>query len=182
MKTKEDMIQRYEELYMDMVNSHNPKKMMVFGEAEKWVFKDLVKVHPEMADAWLDHLEAICWNNYLSEKEALNISKKIVNQDGSKGFHWDYNTFISVVEKLGGKSEEKPYYNSYALWATANMIYSDHANSITLDMGYNTIQEVPAEKMAMSCYRKAIEKLKDVDRPNFVRVYFKDTIYGEYTM
>ena len=28
------------------------------------------------------------------------------------------------------------------------------------------------EKMALSCYRKAVEKLKDQDRPRFVRWYF----------
>ena len=67
---------------------------------------------------------------------------------------------------------EKPYYNCYALWVTANMIYSDHANSVAEDMGYPNPEAVPNEKMALSMYRKAVEQLKDVDRPKFVREYF----------
>ena len=101
----------------------------------------------------------------------------IVNQDGSKGFHWDYNVFTSAVKQLGGRVEDKPYYNSYALWATANMIYSDHAESIAEDMGYEKPINVPNDKMALSCYKKALEKLKDVDNEDFVRDYFRRKMY-----
>jgi hypothetical protein len=52
------------------------------------------------------------------------------------------------------------------------MIYSDHAQSVAEDMGMSTPEAVPNEKMALSMYRKAVEKLKDVDRPKFVREYF----------
>ena len=65
-----------------------------------------------------------------------------------------------------------PYYNCYALWVMANMLYSDHAQSVAEDMGYKTPAEVLNEKMALSMYKKAVEKLKDVDRPHFVRQYF----------
>lgn len=53
------------------------------------------------------------------------------------------------------------------------MIYSDHAQSIAEDMGYKSPKEVPNEKMAVSIYKKALEKLKDADRPRFVREYFR---------
>jgi hypothetical protein len=53
------------------------------------------------------------------------------------------------------------------------MIYSDHAQSIAEDMGQRSPNEVPNEKMALSCYKKAVEKLKDPDRPRFVREYFE---------
>lgn len=178
MKTKEELTERYDELYQIMATSKDPDKMQVFGETEKWVFHDIAKRDLEYAESWLSHLEAICWNNYLSEKEATNISKNIVNQDGSKGFHWAFDTFAATVNAVGGVIQESPYYNSYALWAVANMIYSDHAKSIALDMGFKTPQEVSAEKMAISCYRKAIEKLKDPDRKCFVRNYFKEQMYG----
>jgi hypothetical protein len=39
-------------------------------------------------------------------------------------------------------------------------------------MGYPNPEAVPNEKMALSMYRKAVEQLKDVDRPKFVREYF----------
>lgn len=175
--TKEQMIERYEELYAKMKSSKEVKNMQVFGEATTWLFKETAKAHPEMAESFLSHIESMCWQNYLSEKEMLNIGKHIVNQDGTKGFHWAYDTFIKAVESLGGVKEEKPYYNCYALAAVANMEYSDHAISIAMDMGYKTPAEVPNEKMALSCYRKAVEKLKDVDEGFRARKYFKHSMY-----
>ena len=74
-------------------------------------------MHPEMAMSWLSHLEAMFWNNFLSETEVVNIGKTMINEDGVKGFHWGHDTFVSAVKQLGGIPEEKPYYNSYALCA-----------------------------------------------------------------
>lgn len=180
--TKEQMIDRYEELYHKMATSKEPKYMHIFGEAEKYMFKEVAKMNPEMADNWLSHLEAVCWSNYLSEKEAKNIGMRIVNQDGSKGFHWTHDVFTKAVESLGGVVEEKPYYNSYALYVTANTIYSDHALSIAMDLGYKEPKEVPNEKMALSVYRKAVEKLKDIDGGFQVRKYFKGKMYADSPM
>lgn len=182
MMTKEQMIERYDELYIKMAGSKDVKNMHIFGSASTWVFKELAKVHPDMAENWLSHLEAVCWNNYLSDKEAMNIGKRIINQDGTKGFHWNHDVFTKAVESLGGVVEEKPYYNSYALCVVANMVYSDHALSIAMDMGYNTAGEVPNEKMALSCYRKAVEKLKDIDGGFQVRKYFKNKMYDNSPM
>lgn len=182
MMTKEQMIERYDELYIKMAGSKDVKNMHIFGSASTWMFKELAKVHPEMAENWLSHLEAICWENYLSQNEAMNISRRIINQDGSKGFHWNHDVFIKAVESLGGVIEDKPCYNSFALCVTANMIYSDHAQSIAMDMGYKTAGEVPNEKMALSCYRKAVEKLKDIDGGFQVRKYFKNKMYDNSPM
>lgn len=167
-----EILERYEELYEDMANSGNKDKMMAFGEAERCMFKKLAKEHPAMAQMWLDKLEAMHWKNYLSKAEAEEIAGKLVNQNGRVGAHWGYESFKAAVESLGGKTFEKPYYNCYALWITANMIYSDHANSVAEDMGMSSPEAVPNEKMALSMYKKAVEKLKDVDRPKFVRDYF----------
>lgn len=179
MKTREEMTARYEELYNKMKSSRDVKNMKIFGDAEHYVFNEVARVHPELAENWLSHLEAVCWDNYLSQNEAANISKRTINQDGTKGFHWSHEIFVSAVKKLGGVVEEKPYYNSYALCVTANVIYSDHANSIALDMGYKNPHEVPNEDMALSCYRKAVEKLKDIDAGFHVRMYFKKKMYND---
>lgn len=175
--TKEEMISRYEELYMKMVTSKDPKNMKIFGESEKWMFKEIAKVHPDMAQNWLSHLEAVCWNNYLNDKEALNISKKMKNADGTTGFHWSYDVFMKAVASLGVMVEDKPYYNSYALCVTANMIYSDLSETIADDMGYKKSSEVPNDKMALSCYKKAVAYLKDKDGNFKVREYFKKSMY-----
>lgn len=179
MKTKEEMIARYLQLYDKMKESKDPKDMKIFVEAEKWVFKQLAASHPDLADKWLSQLEAVCWDNYLSECEAQNISKRMENQDKTKGFHWQLDPFTKAVTGMGGCTEKHPEYNAYALLATANMVYSDHARSIAEDMGYKSPTEVPNEKMLRSCYNKAVEKLCDADRGFNVRKYFKHTMYGE---
>lgn len=180
--TKEQMMDEYEMYAHKIIKSENTKHMKVLGEVCEWLFSQAAAKMPEVAESALSHLAATDWNNYLSEREAMNIGKRIVNQDGTKGFHWPYEMFIKAVESLGGVVESKPCYNSYALTAVANMIFSDHANSIAEDMGYKTAAEVPNEKMALSCYKKAIEKLKDSDNPSWVRKYFKGKMYDNSPM
>ena len=176
---REQMIERYDELYGVMKSSRDTEKMKIFGEAEKGMFRQLASTNPTMAETWLMQLEAVCWDKYLSEKEARNIAKHIINQDGTKEFHWPYDVFTKAVTQLGGITEEKPYYNSYALWVTANMIYSDHARSVAEDMGYKSPLEVPNEKMALSMYKKAVESLKDPDKGYHIRKYFKGKMHDE---
>lgn len=159
-----DLIKRYDELYDDMASSKDPKKMIVFGDAEKWMFHSVAEKHPELAEKWLSKLEAGKWYNYLSKAEADEIVGKLQNQDGTKGGHWDYDTFKGAVESLGAKMSEDPYFNCYALWATANMLWSDHYKSAS--------EYVPKEMMPKYFYNVAVENLKDIDRPKFVREYF----------
>ena len=167
-----EILERYEELYEDMTTSGDKEKMIAFGEAEKCVFHKLAKEHPAIAQMWVDKLEAMHWKNYLSKQEAEEIASHLINQNGRIGAHWGYEAFKNAVESLGGKMSEKPFFNCYALWVVANMIYSDHALSVAEDMGMGSPEAVPNEKMALSMYRKALEKLKDTDRPKFVRGYF----------
>lgn len=176
------MINRYDELYHKMKTSKDVKNMQAFGNAMSWFFVEMTKVHPDMAEKFLSHIESIEWANYLSQDESKNIGMRIVNQDGTKGFHWTYEVFTKAVESLGGKVEDKPYYNSYALYVTSCTIYSDHAMSIAMDMGYDAPSKVPNEKMALSVYRKAVEKLKDVDGGFHVRKYFKNKMYSDSPM
>ena len=159
----EGIRERYLELYEDMAKSGMPDKMKIFGEAEKWAFGKMLETSPKTAEQWVDKLEAMNWNNYLSKAEADDIVAKFINQDNSRGAHWGYDVFKGAVES---------FYNCYALWVVANMIYSDHAQSVAEDMGHTTPAQVPNEKMALSMYKKAVEKLKDKDRPRFVRDYF----------
>lgn len=178
---REELIERYDELYDKMKHSKNPNYMKMFGKAEKYMFHELAGAHPDMAERWLNHIQ-IDWHNYLSPSEAMNIGKRITNQDGTKGFHWNHETFVNAVKSLGGEVEHKPYYNSYALCVTANMIYSDHAKSIAEDMGFKSPSEVPNERMALSCYRKAVEQLEDVDEGFNVRDYFRHRMYDDSPM
>lgn len=158
------MKERYMELYHKMSSSKDVERMKAFGEAEMWIFGMLADKHPELAQKWLDRLEASEWNNYLSEAEAVDIVSNLKNQDGRTGAHWNLATFANAVQSLGGEMEKPPYYNKYALWATANMLYSDHAKSAT--------KYVAEDKLPAYFYDLAVEKLTDVDRPHFIREYF----------
>ena len=166
-----ELMEKFEALYEQMRKSADAPNMMTFGYAAKTMFEKIAKQHPAIAEEWLTMLNPISYHNYLSEEEAQHIVDSLVSQNGDIGAHWDRRTFEQVVTRLGGKVEEMPYYNKCALWVVANMIYSDHANSIAEDMGY-PMGGAPSEKMARSCYRKAVEKLTDPDRPRFVRAYF----------
>jgi hypothetical protein len=159
-----ELIEKYDELYEEMAASKNPVRMMAFGDAEKWMFHMLAKEHPEIAEKWLTKLEAEKWHNYLSKGEAVEIASRIVNQDGSRGVHWDYETFKGAVESLGGKMKDEPFYNCYALWIMANVLFSDHYKSAS--------EFVPKDMMPKYFYMQAVEKLKDVDYPKFIRKYY----------
>lgn len=159
-----EILEKYEELYKDMATSGNKEKMKAFGEADRWAFRKMSEVSPKDAQCWLDKLEAMNWHNYLSKQEAEEVTARLVNQNGMKGPHWGYETFKNAVESVGGAMSEKPYYNCYALWAVANMLYSDHYDSAR--------KYVPESEMPKYFYTSAIEKLKDADKPKFVRWYF----------
>lgn len=167
-----DLVNKFKELYHEMKESRDVANMRVFGRASKAMYYKLAEAHPEMAEEWLTMLAPIRCHNYLTDEEATQIVDGFVNQDGQKGAHWDKSTFEQAVIRLGGKLEDTPHYNHNALWVTANMIYSDHAQSIAEDMGFPMVENVPNEKMAKSCYLKAVEKLHDPDRPRFIRAYF----------
>lgn len=182
MMTKEQMMNEYEMYLNKIVKSKDLKHMEILADVCECLFCQAATKMPEAAESALSHLASVEWNNYLSEPEAKNIGMRIVNQDGTKGFHWNHDVFTKAVESIGGVVEEKPYYNSYALCVVANAIYSDHAMSIAMDMGYKEVKEVPNEKMALSCYRKAVEKLKDIDGGFHVRKYFKSKMYADSPM
>jgi hypothetical protein len=159
-----ELIEKYDELYEDMATAKDPRKMMAFGDAEKWMFHMLAKEHPEIAEKWLTKLEAGKWHNYLSKTEAEEIAAKLVNQDGSRGPHWSHETFKAAVESLGAKTEEEPFYNCWALWIMACALWSDHHKSL--------MEFVPKEQEPKVYYLMAVEKLKDVDYPKFIRKYY----------
>lgn len=159
-----ELVEKYDELYEDMASGKDPSKMIAFGEAEKWMFHQMADKHPEIAERWLTKLESARWHNYLSKSEAEYITSNLINQDNTRGPHWSYDTFKGAVESLSGKMAVEPSYNCWALWVTANMLYSDHHRS--------TSEFVPRDQEPKFFYAMAVEKLKDVDRPKFIREYF----------
>ena len=160
------LIDKYNVRYNDMAQSADSYKMHIFGDAEKTIFAKLVAEHPDIAEEWLEMLEPSRYHNYLSEAEADEIVAHLVNEDGTQSPHWDRQQVKQYVESLGHKMECEPYYNSCALYVAMNMVYSDHALSIS--------ESVPTTAIATKLmYKMAVERLKDKDRPHFIREYFK---------
>jgi hypothetical protein len=159
-----DIKERYEELYENMATSKDVEKMLIFGGADKWAFNEVVVLNPSLAQRWVEKLEAICWKNYVTENEAKYIVSRFKWQDGRNDAKWSMPIFRQAVEAVGGKMEDKPYYNEWALWATANMIYSDSGKTLS--------EFISEEHMPKVVYMLAVDKLKDEDRPRFIRRYF----------
>ena len=165
MKTIQEAKDRYNELYRLMASSNEVESMMIFGKAEQWAFARMAELSAEDAIKWVDKLESTQWLNYITRDEADAILGSIVNQDGTKGPHWDLQTVKDFINSAGGDIEEEPYYNCYAMWVTMNTLYSDHAISIA--------EFVSEEQIPSIIYKMSVEKLKDRDRKRFVRKYFE---------
>ena len=161
---KNELMNRYEELYELMAESKDPSKMQTFGEADRWAFQRVTEINPSMAEMWLSKLEPMMWDNYLSRAEADKVVALFKNADGTIGAHWPFEQFRQAVENVGGEMNDEPSYNNFALWVVANMLYSDHCKSVDAF--------VPKAEQVKFYYAQAIEKLTDADRKHFVREYF----------
>ena len=159
-----ELLDRYVELYDTTASSGDPKKMKIFGEAEKWAFEQFVSINPRAAEMWLQKLEPVDWNNYLTEEEADRIMDGLMNQDGSVGPMWSREQIARAVQGLDGALEARPYYNRCALVVTMNMLASDHMASAR--------KFISEERLPEFFYQQAQEQLKDIDRPNFIRSYY----------
>ncbi len=154
----------YEKLYHELVDSGKQENMQALGNLFLWLMEQTKLSNPAVFKEVVEKMNAANWNNYLTEAEASAIVSGFINSDGSKGAHWSMSQVSNAVEELGGVPECEPYYNKCALFVTMNMIYSDFA--VTLD------HFVEASNMVEVVYRLAVDKLKDKDRPRFIRGYF----------
>ena len=173
--SEQKLKEAFKRLYMDMAASKDVGKMQMFGRAFTKVFDDLADKHPELAQSVIEMLQAIEWNNYVTVAEATGVAAHFVNSDQSvtgatgpsRGAHWSMDALKSFLGQNGHPLEEKPYYNWAALWLVVNMMYSDFANVFAEMSGAKE-----NEKLATASYQMAVARLKDVDRPRFIRAYF----------
>lgn len=171
----QDLKARYAELYADMARSKDVSKMQHFGAAFTMMFEDVAEKHPDIAEDILEFLAGMEYNNFVTPAEATAVASNFINDDTfvsgasepTKGSHWPMETLKSVLTQRGLPLEEKPYYNWPALWLTVNMEYSDYAEAFAKLFGSKE-----NEKIATASYTFAVKKLKDRDRPHFIRKYF----------
>ena len=165
MKTAEEMKQEFAGLYDLMANQRNVRFMRVFGGVHREMFDWFVANKPELAQEWLDKLEAIRWHQYLTPKEA----EKIVAGMDPKA-PWSSDTWKSAMASFGLPIEDAPYYNSCALWVEMNKIYSDFGDEIAALLGKPL---TPTDKDIISaCYKMALKTLRDKDNVYDIRAYF----------
>lgn len=159
------MKQEFAGLYDMMANQRDVKFMRVFGGVHKEMFDWFVANKPELAQEWLDKLEAIKWHQYLTPKEA----EKIVAGMEPKA-PWSREVWKNAMESFGLPLEEMPAYNRCALWVEMNKIYSDFGEEIAAMLGKPLS---PTDKDIISaCYKMALKNLRDKDGIYDIRKYF----------
>ena len=157
--TSEEMRQEFNALYNMMASSNNVEFMHVFGQVHKEMFLWFVQNKTDLAQEWLDKLEAIRWKNYLSPKEAERIVDDMV-----PSAPWSREQWKSAMEKHGYELEHEPCYNRCALWVTMNMIMSDSSETLG--------KYIDSDKLFDAVYALAVDKLRDKDGKFKIREYF----------
>ena len=158
MNTKE-LNDKYYELYGYMSSSGNPDNMKAFGLVMNEMMDWMIANKPDAAQEWIEKLDSIKWNNYLTQKEAENIVAGMIPKAP-----WTRDQWKSSMAQQGYELERKPYYNPCALWVVMNMIMSDSSDTIakyiSCDDAFNIV------------YDLAIDKLTDEDKMFSIRKYF----------
>lgn len=161
------MKQEFTSLYDTMANQKDVKYMQIFGGVHKEMFDWFVQNKPDLAQEWLDKLEAIKWHQYLTRKESENIIARM-----KPDAPWRYDVWLAAMTKLGIPTEEEPYYNTYALWCEMNKQYSDHAQSLADKVWKKPLNTIPAEDIVPAIHALAIDVLRDKDGVYNIRSYF----------
>lgn len=120
---------------------------------------------PEAFEEAMEVAEGVTqYNNYMSENEARTVTSKLQNFDNTRGAKWSPDTFFGKVKELGAEKEKEGKFNCWALYATANMIYSDYGGTLTNYAGGNDF--------VVLVYSLAVDFLQDADMPRKARWYF----------
>ena len=155
-----EMNERYKELYDYMASSNEPSNMTTFGEVMTEMMEWMIANKPDAAQEWIDRLDSIRWDNYLTQKEAERIVGKMVPKAP-----WSREQWKSVMTQKGYPLSKEPCYNSCALWTVMNMIMSDSSGTIEKFVGGDNVFDF--------VHALAEDKLTDEDDNFYVRDYFQ---------
>jgi hypothetical protein len=165
--TQEEMKKEFYALYNMMANSHDVSYMRAFGDVHKEMMEWMIVNKPDLAQEWLDKLESIKWDNYLTPKEAQQAVEAMQPKAP-----WSREMWSNAMQQLDLPMEEEPYYNSCALWTVMNQVYTDHAQTIADNIIKKPLAEIPANQLLPGIRALAIDLLKDKDGMYNVRSYF----------
>ena len=76
------------------------------------------------------------------------------------------------MTSLGLATDEKPYYNDYALYVAMNQVVSDHGCTIAKILGKEDVKEIGSDHLVKYAHSLAIDLLKDKDGVYNIREYF----------
>ena len=153
------MKKEFNALYNLMASSEKVEYMHIFGEVHREMFEWFVANKPDLAKEWLDKLEAIRWNQYLSPKEADAI---VARMDPKAP--WTKEQWKAEMQLHGFDTEKVPCYNSCALWTAMEMIMSDSGQTLRKYVGN--------EDLFKAVHDLAVDKLQDKDGVFVIRDYF----------
>ena len=163
---KNEMKEKWEELYGIMEGSRNPKVMMLFGEVMKVMMERSISYDQMFAEKMLEKLCAVKWKNYVTAEEADSVVLKMDPQPG-----WSREQWMKLMERFNLPLEEEPYYNKWALYLTMCMKVSDSKASMARLMG-KLPTELTADELATGAHILAMDVLKDKDGVFDLRRYF----------
>ncbi len=163
---KNEMKQKWDELYAIMESSKNPKNMILFGEVMKIMMERSINYDQVFAEKMLEKLCAVKWKNYVTAEEADAVVMKMNPQPNMTREQW-----MRCMERLGLPIEEEPYYNRCALYLTMCMKISDSKASIARMMG-KMPTELTEDELAAGAHMLAMDVLKDKDGVFDLRRYF----------
>jgi len=155
----EDLKRKYTELYDYMAASREPAYMKAFGRVMTSMMDEMIQTNPSRAAEYIERLECIKWDNYLTPREAEAIVAGMVPKAP-----WSREQWQSAMEQHGHALEGAPNYNRCALWATMNMVMSDSKDTLEKYIGGDNIFEM--------VYDLALDKLCDDDKKFNIRKYF----------
>lgn len=152
--------EKFEDLYNTIISSRNPRNMKILGCMTKKIMHNIIDTHPQMAEEMLNVLEAVNWDNYLTEKEAEQLVSKMQPQP-----RWTKQQWKNNMTTIGENLEKSPSYNKCALYTTMSMIDSDSSNTLR--------KIVPDDiEYFKLLYSLAVDKLTDKDGVFDIRHYF----------
>lgn len=163
---KNEMRQKWEELYAIMESSKNPKNMILFGEVMKLMMERSINYDQMFAATMLEKLCAVKWKNYVTADEADAVVLKMDPQPG-----WSREQWMKLMERFSLPLEEAPYYNQWALYLTMCMKVSDSKATMARLMG-KMPTELTADELATGAHLLAMDVLKDKDGVFDLRRYF----------
>lgn len=155
-----ELREQFKRIYNEIIDSHDECKMQVLGSVTKAMMCDLIDSDPKQAQEYLDKLEAVNWDNYLTEQEAANIYDSMNPAPLWSRAEWD-----KTMRANGYDMEHRPHYNAHALFVTMDMITSDSGDTIRKKMA-------DMDDMFNFVHQLALDKLRDKDGRFEVRKYF----------